>query len=148
MKLPKRRNPYLAVDALIVKENKILLIKRNKEPWKGKLALIGGFVEWGETVEQAVIREVKEETGLKVKIKNLLGIYSNPKRDPRGHVISIVFVVKPVGGKLKSSKEGEVNWYKLDKNVINLFHPKSDHRDMVRKYLKSKNRNKRIKHIK
>ncbi|MEM5801968.1 MAG: NUDIX hydrolase [Candidatus Aenigmatarchaeota archaeon] len=136
MKLPKQRNPYLAVDVLIVKNKKIVLIRRNKNPWKGKLSLPGGFVEWGETVEQAAIREAKEETGLNVKIKKLLGVYSNPKRDPRGHVVSIAFVAEPIKGKLKSSKEGEVNWYEINKEIFKYFGSKSDHKKMIKDLLK------------
>ncbi len=136
MKLPKQRNPYLAVDILIIKNKKILLIKRNKEPWKGKLSLPGGFVEWGESVEEAAIREAREETGLKIKIENLLGVYSNPNRDPRGHVVSIAFIASPVGGKLKSSKEGEVKWYKLEREIFKYFGEKSDHKEMIKDYLR------------
>ena len=58
------------------------------------LALPGGFVEYGETVEEAVRREVKEETGLSTDIERLLGVYSDPKRDPRGHTVNVAFVLK------------------------------------------------------
>ncbi|MFZ0926423.1 MAG: NUDIX hydrolase [Halobacteriota archaeon] len=92
------RNPALTVDAVIVKNKKILLIKRKREPYRGQYALPGGFVEYGETVEAAVRREVLEETGLVAKIKSLVGVYSDPDRDPRGHVVSIAFAADIVGG--------------------------------------------------
>ena len=86
--------PSLAVDGVLIKNRKVLLIKRKNEPFKNKWALPGGFVEYGEKVEDAIIRELKEETGMNVRIKKLFGVYSDPDRDPRGHVVSIVFLVE------------------------------------------------------
>lgn len=83
---------------IIGEDETILLIKRKNNPYKGFWALPGGFVEYGETVEQAAIREVKEETGISVDIKKLVGVYSDPDRDPRGHTVSICFLAKPAGG--------------------------------------------------
>lgn len=97
--------PKLAVDVLVEENGKILLIKRNFDPFKGKWALPGGFIEYKETVEQAAVREVKEETGIDVELEGLLGVYSDPERDPRGHVISIVFFGAKKGGKEKAGKE-------------------------------------------
>ncbi len=85
-------NPFPTVDAVIYDPAYgIVLIERKFEPlgW----ALPGGFVDYGETVEQAVVREALEETGLKVKVRGLLGVYSNPERDPRFHTITTVFQV-------------------------------------------------------
>ena len=92
----------LTVDAIIPYQGKIVVIRRKNEPFKGYYALPGGIVEYGETVEEAVLREVKEETGLDVKIHKLVGVYSDPKRDPRGHFVSICFITLPVGGELKA----------------------------------------------
>ena len=89
--------PSIAVDGILIKDGKILLNKRKNEPFKGKWALPGGFVEYGEKVEDAVLREFKEEVGIKAKIKKLVGVYSDPSRDPRGHVISIVFLLEAEG---------------------------------------------------
>lgn len=99
------RNPALTVDAVVVKDKKILLIKRKREPYQGHYALPGGFVEYGETVEAAMRREVLEETGLVVKIKSLVGVYSDPDRDPRGHVVSVVFAADIIGGALAAASD-------------------------------------------
>ncbi len=82
----------LTVDAVIVHNNGIVLIKRRNEPFKGHYALPGGFVEYGETVEEALVREAKEETGLEVKPVKLVGVYSGPDRDPRGHTVTVAFL--------------------------------------------------------
>jgi len=64
------KNPALTVDLIIVAERRVLLIKRAREPFSGFWALVGGFVEYGETVEEAAVREAKEETGLDVKLED------------------------------------------------------------------------------
>ena len=74
--------PSLAVDAVTIFEDKVLLITRGREPWKGSLAFPGGFIEKGEDPEDAVLRELKEETGLDGKIVDLLCVRGNPERDP------------------------------------------------------------------
>ena len=99
------KNPKITVDGAILKENNVLLIKRKNDPFKGKWALPGGFVEYGEKVEDAVIREVYEETGLKTKIKKIVGIYSDPNRDPRGHIITIVYLLEILDGELKGNDD-------------------------------------------
>jgi len=100
------KNPLLAVDGIVLtKDGKIVLVRRLNEPFKGYWALPGGFVEYGERVEEALKREVLEETGLKVRILKLVGVYSDPNRDPRGHVISICYLCEEVGGKLRPSSD-------------------------------------------
>ncbi|RLI30286.1 NUDIX hydrolase, partial [Candidatus Bathyarchaeota archaeon] len=91
----EKRLPRIAVDVVIVrKDGSIVLIKRKNEPFKDHWAIPGGFVEYGERVEEAAIREAKEETGLEIRIKKLVGVYSDPNRDPRGHVISITYLAE------------------------------------------------------
>ncbi len=99
-------SPALAVDAVLhVSNGRIVFVRRKKPPFQGWWALPGGFVEVGETVEQALVREVKEETGLDVKPMQLIGVFSDPHRDPRGHVVSIAFIVNQVGGELHAGSD-------------------------------------------
>jgi 8-oxo-dGTP diphosphatase len=84
--------PKLTVDAVILYNGRIVLIQRKNPPFQGKFALPGGFVEVGETVEEAVVREAREEAGLSIEIVKLLGVYSDPLRDPRGHTVSICYL--------------------------------------------------------
>lgn len=96
----------LTVDSIIVTDGeKVVLVKRRFDPYKNYWALPGGIVEYGETVEAAVVREAKEETGLDIRIDRLVGVYSDPKRDPRGHFVSVCFLCKPIGGEPRSSDE-------------------------------------------
>ena len=109
------KSPKLAVDGVLIEDKKILLIRRRKQPFMGKWALPGGFVEYGEKTEAAVVREFLEETGLKTKIKNLVGVYSDPGRDPRGHVISVVYMLEFCDGRLKSGDDAcDARFFCLD----------------------------------
>jgi len=93
MGLPK--TPALTVDCVIYDpDGRVLLIRRKNEPFTGAFALPGGFVDIGETVEAACRREVREETGLEVHDLALIGVYSNPGRDPRGHTVSAAFMAR------------------------------------------------------
>jgi 8-oxo-dGTP diphosphatase len=89
------RNPVPAVDLLIEMPGGIVLIKRAREPYGW--ALPGGFVEEGETVEEAAMREAKEETSLNVELIEQFAVYSDPSRDPRQHTLSIVFIARAEG---------------------------------------------------
>jgi 8-oxo-dGTP diphosphatase len=94
MKEQRYRNPTPTVDTIIQRDSRILLVKRKNDPFKGYLVLPGGFVNEGERVEDAAKREVKEETSLNIELLDILGVYSDPTRDPRGHMISTVFIAK------------------------------------------------------
>jgi ADP-ribose pyrophosphatase YjhB (NUDIX family) len=96
----EQRNPYPTVDVVIEVSGRIVLIRRKNPPFGW--ALPGGFVDAGEKAEDAAVREAKEETGLDVTLTALLGVYSDPARDPRHHTLSAVYVATaegvPAGG--------------------------------------------------
>jgi 8-oxo-dGTP diphosphatase len=98
--------PRFCVD-IVIKDKKrgVLLVKRNIEPYKGYWHLPGGLIRYGERIENAAKRKAFEETGLIIKIKKFIKIYDDPKIDPRGHVIIIVYLAYPIGGKLKVNKK-------------------------------------------
>lgn len=101
------QSPNVTVDGVLFTDNSVLLVKRKNPPFQGMWALPGGFVEYGETTERAVIREVREETGLITSISSLLGVYSDPSRDPRGHTISVVYLIKRENGDLSGGDDAE-----------------------------------------
>lgn len=87
--------PSLTADIFIFDEDfNFILIKRRNDPFKDYWALPGGFVEYGETVETAAVREAKEETSIDIELKDLVNVYSNPDRDPRGHTITVAYTAK------------------------------------------------------
>jgi 8-oxo-dGTP diphosphatase len=95
MSFPK--TPALVTDCAVFDMNdRVLLVRRGSEPFKGRYALPGGFVDVGETVEAACAREVEEETGVSISDQRLLlvGVYSKPDRDPRGHTVSIAYTTR------------------------------------------------------
>ena len=105
----------ITVDGVILEKGRVLLIKRGRDPYKGRWALPGGFVEYGETTEEAVTREVEEETGLKCKIADLIGVYSAPDRDPRGHTISVAYRLNVREGKAAAGDDAaETLWVQYD----------------------------------
>ncbi|MDD1770547.1 MAG: NUDIX hydrolase [Methanomassiliicoccales archaeon] len=128
------QRPALTVDGIVVIDDRIVLVKRDRPPFKGELALPGGFVEYGEKVEDAVRREVREETGLSTRIVRLLGVYSDPERDPRGHTISIVFVLEAADKSIvPGSDAATVELLDLDRVPKLAF----DHSRIIRDYLRS-----------
>ena len=118
MALPK--TPALTTDCVIFDgKSRVLLFRRGHEPYAGSYALPGGFVEIGETVENACRREVQEETGIEVDQLRLVGVYSDPARDPRGHTVSVAFATvllratAPRSGSDAASAEWVEDWRKL-----------------------------------
>ncbi|MEE4113568.1 MAG: NUDIX hydrolase [Desulfobacteraceae bacterium] len=89
------RNPLPTVDIIIEVKGGIVLIERNNPPhgW----AIPGGFVDYGESVEACAVREAREETGLRVHLKDLFYVYSRPDRDPRHHTLTAVFIATADG---------------------------------------------------
>jgi len=95
-------------------EGEILLVKRAKPPFAGEWALPGGFMEWGENAEQAVAREVKEETDVRVKPVRMTGVYSDPARDPERQPVAVAFLCEYVSGDAKGGDDaGEARWWLL-----------------------------------
>ncbi|HZA01658.1 MAG TPA: NUDIX hydrolase [Hyphomicrobiaceae bacterium] len=93
--MPRPVTPLLTVDCIALdSKGRVLLIKRKNPPFEGWYALPGGFVDVGETVEEACRRELREETGVKAGKLHLVGVYSNPARDPRGHTVAVVFLTR------------------------------------------------------
>ncbi|MCX6773414.1 MAG: NUDIX hydrolase [Candidatus Micrarchaeota archaeon] len=104
-----------ACDAVILSKNRIILVRRGNPPFKGSWALPGGKIENNESAEQCLIREAKEETGLSIIPLKLIGVYSNPKRDPR-RTITCSFLAKISSGKLKSGSDAdEAKWFPVSK---------------------------------
>lgn len=118
MAFPK--TPALTTDCVVVDaRGRVLLIRRGHPPFKGKHALPGGFVDVGESVEEACRRELMEEAGVKARRLELIGVYSDPKRDPRGHTCSVAFLarvgrVTPKAGDDAAAAEWVEDWSKID----------------------------------
>jgi len=109
------KTPALTVDAAIVEDGRIALIRRKNPPFQGQWALPGGFVEIGEKTEDACVREAAEETSLDVGIIRLIGVYSDPKRDPRGHTVGVVYLCERKDGVLKGADDAkEAKWFSLE----------------------------------
>lgn len=89
------RNPFLTVDSIIEYRGGIILVKRRNPPYGW--AIPGGFVDYGESLEEAAAREAKEETGLTVELVRQFHAYSEPDRDPRSHTVSVVFIARGKG---------------------------------------------------
>ena len=109
------KTPPLATDCVVFDaKGRVLLIRRGHPPFKGKYALPGGFVEVGETVEDACRRELMEETGVKAGRLDLIGVYSDPKRDPRGHTCSVAFLTRVRSAVAKAGDDAQaVEWVAL-----------------------------------
>ncbi len=102
-----QRHPWVTVDGLVLHDGKLVAVVRRHPPFQGMPALPGGFVELGETVEAAVVREVREETGLETRIVRLVGVYSDPARDPRGHTVTAAFALERTGGALRAASDAK-----------------------------------------
>lgn len=142
-KCPHCRRYYsreTVVDGIVVKDEKILLIKRGIEPSKGKWALPGGYISWGETLEEAVVREVKEESGIETAVAFFVGSYSSPnRRGVIGQNIAHVYALTPLSAttKAQESEIEEVRWFPLSELPEDLAF---DHKDMIEEYMRTRRR--------
>jgi 8-oxo-dGTP diphosphatase len=114
-----RKIPDIAADCVVFDDHdRLLLVRRRNPPFQGQFALPGGFVEYGEETAVAASRELREETGLRAEQLRLVGVYSRPDRDPRGHTISIAYLVaagtqSPKAGDDAASAEFRADWRDL-----------------------------------
>jgi 8-oxo-dGTP diphosphatase len=136
--------PALTADMLVVArdpggERGVLMIRRGGDPFRGMLALPGGFVDVGETVEQAALRELEEETGVAVEAADLrlAGVYSQPGRDPRGWTVSVLFRIE--AGERPDARHGDdaaaVEWVSVADALANPSWFAFDHGRMLRDQL-------------
>ncbi len=117
--MPLPQTPALTTDCVVFDaQGRVLLIRRKNPPFQAQYALPGGFVDVGETVKDACRRELKEETGVKASALSLVGVYSDPKRDPRGHTCSVAFLTRiehaePKAGDDAVAAEWVTDWRSL-----------------------------------
>ena len=125
------KSPSIMVDAIVEKDDKLLLVRRKKDPFKGSLTFPGGKVDEGERVEDGLKRELKEETNLDVEPTDILGVYSDPSRDPRGHRISITFLATIKSGDAKAADDAEsIEWLPINEQKDLAF----DHNKILKDY--------------
>lgn len=112
--------PSVTVDCVVFDDrDRLLLIRRRHAPFEGQFALPGGFVDYGERTEAAARRELMEETSLVATELRLVGVYSDPARDPRGHTVGIAYLTAiedgtPVAGDDAAEAEFRSDWRELD----------------------------------
>jgi len=130
--MAEHKNPLPTTDAVIAgSDGRIVLVLRKHEPrgW----ALPGGFVDWGEELGHACVREAREETGLEVELVEQLFTYSDPRRDPRKHTISTVYACRVRGGTLQAADDAaDARWYR--ESEIPWKDLCFDHGDILRDY--------------
>ncbi len=129
------RNPAPASGAIIVQDHKILLVKRKYHPFKGDWSLPAGFIEYDESPENCVIREIKEEVNLDIRIKGLFNVYSGSD-DPRTRAILVVYLVEVEGGKLKPGDDAtEARFFAKEEIPPNIAF--QAHRQVIQDYFDS-----------
>lgn len=139
------RNPALTVDGVVLhRQNQfqdsescsVLLIKRARDPFKGRYALPGGFVDYGEDIDVAVNREIEEETGLKGVPFRQFRTFGKPDRDPRGHTVSVVYVAVIIGEMpevIGGDDAAEAQWFAISRLPDLAF----DHAHILEKVLEA-----------
>jgi len=103
------------VDGIVIEADRVLLVKRGIEPFKGEYALPGGYMDRDERAEEAVKREVLEETGLEVEVVAFLGYYDDPQRDSKRQNVSLVFECEVLSGQVQGGDDAEeAAWFPLN----------------------------------
>jgi mutator protein MutT len=125
------RTPVSAV--IVESEGKILMLRKSYDPRKGKLDFIGGFMDSGETPEQAAVREAKEEAGVDVKLIAKFGEFEYFERGPK---LLHMFAAEIAGGKVTGSKEGEPVWVELDSLIPDRDMTFPQHEQVIEAYKK------------
>lgn len=133
-KIFRKYFPLICTDGIVVHERHVLLVRRQIDPFKGYWTLPGGHIDYGESSEEAVQREVLEETGIVTQVIGLIDVFSKPDRDPMGHIISIVYLLKfdeksheVVGFDLNEVRD--VRWFPIHRLPDHLGF---DHAEMIR----------------
>ncbi|KPK35387.1 MAG: NUDIX hydrolase [Nitrospira bacterium SG8_35_1] len=127
------RNPLITVDALIEIDGGIILIRRKNPPYGW--AIPGGFVDYGETLEEAVVREAKEETCLDIQIIRQFHTYSDPGRDPRHHTVTTMFIAKATGIPRAADDAQDIGVFTRDTLPEDMAF---DHRQVVEDYFEGR----------
>ncbi len=127
---------HVVVEGLIVKDQQVLLELRDNQPDKGKWAFPGGFIEWNETTEESVVREVQEEIGVKTQVIALFGVYSDPKRDAYNtQNIALVYELELVTQEFvaQPGEVADIRWFDLSDLPEQIAF---DHREKIAEYKK------------
>ena len=129
------RNPSLAVDAIALRDRphgtQVLLITRGFPPWEGRLAFPGGFVEMGEDPENAVLRELREETGVEGSNPELFAVKGSPNRDPRKHIVSIFYLVRVDSDSIPEAGDDASHAEWIDLSILEAEHVAGDHFSII-----------------
>ena len=129
------RNPVPAAGVILTENNKMLLVKRKYDPFKGDWSLPAGFMEYEESPEECAIREIKEELNLEIKINRLFNVYSGSD-DPRTNAVLIIYLGEVIGGKLKPGDDAEeAKFFGKEKIPPNIAF--QAHRQLIRDYFDS-----------
>ena len=128
--------PLVGIGAVIIEEDRVLLVKRARPPLQDRWSIPGGVLEVGELMREAAVREAREETGLIVEPGELLGVYDRVLRDPEQrvqyHYVLIDFLCRRVGGELQAADDAaEVRWFK--RKALDALNLTEDTQDVIRK---------------
>ncbi|MGI0090212.1 MAG: NUDIX domain-containing protein [Nitrososphaerales archaeon] len=129
------KSPIPTVDVIVRKGGSIVLEKRARPPFEGWYSLPGGHVEYGETVEAAALRELKEETSLDAKLVTIFGVYSDPRRDPRGQRISSVFVADWTAGEIRAGDDAKSAEWVGEDHLLDDINLAFDHHQILKDYV-------------